>query len=239
MRVSDRAAIILAGGEGTRLRRLTRALSGDDRPKQFCAMFGGETLLGRTRRRVAKLVPPSQTAVVLTRTHQRFWSPAIDAIPPSMLVVQPEGRGTAPAILYGLMRLRALGPTAPVAIFPSDHWFSDDDGFMAAVATAYDAVETLSSVVVLLGLPPDRPEPQYGWIEPGAPLPGPWVLREVNRFVEKPTRETAERLYAAGGLWNAFVLIGQRWALLDLFREATPALVASFAPLRAELDTPD
>ena len=69
----DRWAVILAGGDGTRLQSLTRSISGDDRPKQFCPIIGGRTLLDQTSRRVALSVAPEQTLTVLTRTHERFY----------------------------------------------------------------------------------------------------------------------------------------------------------------------
>jgi mannose-1-phosphate guanylyltransferase len=70
--VTPAAAIILAGGDGTRLRPLTRRLAGDDRPKQFCALLGGSTLLEQTRRRAARIVTPGRTLLAVTRAHQAY-----------------------------------------------------------------------------------------------------------------------------------------------------------------------
>jgi mannose-1-phosphate guanylyltransferase len=106
----DRWAIILAGGEGMRLRRLTRRIAGDERPKQFCPLVDGKTLLDRTRDRVALSVRPERTCLVLTRHHEPFYAPLLEGAPPGPLVVQPRDRGTAPAILYGALRRATPSP---------------------------------------------------------------------------------------------------------------------------------
>src|SRR2546430_10443326 len=132
----SRWALILAGGDGRRLRPLTRQIAGDDRPKQFCPVLGGETLLEQTRRRVAALAPSERVLVVVVRAHERFYAPLLADVPSRCVVIQPENRGTAPAILYGLLRLTAMTPVAPVALFPSGHYVSDDAAFIAHVEGA-------------------------------------------------------------------------------------------------------
>ena len=184
----DRSAIILAGGEGMRLRSLTRRIAGDERPKQFCRFVGGETLLDRTRVRVARSVRPDRTCLVLTRSHESFYAPLLGKGPLGPLVVQPCGRGTAPAILYGLLRVAETGPQDAVALFPSDHYVSDDARFMAHVEAALGAVEAHPDLVVLLGIEAEGPEVQYGWIEAGERvLDQPhYPVYQVRRFWEKP-----------------------------------------------------
>lgn len=75
LRRADCWAVVLAGGDGTRLRELTRFLAGDERPKQFCSIFGGQTLVEQTLRGVSQVVPVSRTVIVLTRAHERFYGP--------------------------------------------------------------------------------------------------------------------------------------------------------------------
>lgn len=230
----DRWGIILAGGEGTRLRALTRMITGDDRPKQFCPILGRETLLDRTRRRTALAVPPERTLVVVTRAHERFYAGQLVDVPSGHVVVQPANKGTAPAILYALLRLATLGPTDAVAVFPSDHHVSDDVTFMAHVDAAFQAVSARAELVVLLGITPDSPEVEYGWIEPGQPIPerhGHRLCR-VRRFWEKPALELARALRARRCLWNSFVMVARVPALLALVRSARPELYDAFVGVR-------
>ena len=149
---SHRWASILAGGDGTQLLPLTRRIAGDDRPKQFCAVLGNETILQETQRRVSRLVRLWQTLLVLTRTHDPFYTGEVAGIPASRLLIQPSNQGTAPAILYSLMRLREMDPKAVVASFPSDHHFSDDEAFIGHIDSAYAAVASRPEMVILLGI---------------------------------------------------------------------------------------
>ena len=119
--------MILAGGYRMRLRSLTRRFRGDSRPKQFCPVIGGGTLLEQTWRRTSQVVPPERTLLVFTRRHERFYQPLVSELKARHVVAQPENCGTAAGILYPLLRLAALAPSpeASVAVFPSDHHFSD------------------------------------------------------------------------------------------------------------------
>ena len=109
-------AIILAGGDGTRLQSMTRAITGDNRPKQFVPVIGGSTLLDQTRRRVALSIERDRTLIVVTQKHHRFYEPLADEIAPHLLLEQPVNKGTAPAILYALLRVAMRSPKAVVAL---------------------------------------------------------------------------------------------------------------------------
>jgi len=163
-------AVVLAGGDGTRLRSITKAIAGDDRPKQFCSILGEETLLDKTRRRTARGVPSENTLLSLTKKHERFYKTSLHDVPDQLKVIQPEGRGTAPAILYSLFRIAKTDPAATVAFFPSDHYFSDDHAFMSHVSSAFDMVKTDWSSIILLGIEAEKPETSYGWSEPAPSL---------------------------------------------------------------------
>jgi len=114
-------AVILAGGDGTRLKCLTRKIAGDERPKQFCSVLGNRTLLEETRQRAAHELARERTLYVVNRAHEEFYAPILAREPLQNILVQPSNRGTAPAILYSLLRIAAVDPKALVAFFPSDH----------------------------------------------------------------------------------------------------------------------
>jgi mannose-1-phosphate guanylyltransferase len=236
---SHRWGLILAGGDGKRLLPLTRRIAGDDRPKQFCAVLGDETLLNQTQRRISRLIQPWRTLLVLTSTHEPFYADEVAGIASSRLLIQPSNQGTAPAILYSLLRLREMDPNGVVAFFPSDHHFSDDEAFTDHIDTAYAAAAARPEMIVLLGIPPETPEVEYGWIELGVPLerPVPESVSRVSRFWEKPSATLASQLMERGCLWNSFVMVGYVQAFLNLIKHALPGLLNAFEAIRPSLFT--
>ena len=125
-----RWGVILAGGDGVRLRSLTRLVSGDDRPKQFSPLLEGRTLLAQTRLRIAESIDRDRTLFVLTRAHEPFYEKELEKVPPNRMVVQPSNRGTLPAILWSLFRIVRYDEPALVAFFPSDHHYSKENEFI-------------------------------------------------------------------------------------------------------------
>jgi mannose-1-phosphate guanylyltransferase len=138
-----------------------------------------------------------------------------------------------------LLRLHELDPQGIVAFFPSDHHFSDDDAFVGHMEAAYAAAASRTEQVVLLGIPPDSPEVEYGWIEPGVSMDGevPSSVSPVSRFWEKPHLKLAEALMGRGCLWNSFVMVGRVGAFLSPIRHTLPDLLALFESIRSSFST--
>lgn len=224
-------AVILAGGDGSRLKSLTRRIAGDERPKQFCPVFGNRTLLEETQRRVALELWRERTLYVVNRAHEEFYAPILALEPAQNILAQPSNRGTAPAILYGLLRIAAADPEAMVAFFPSDHYISNNDGFMTHIRIALDTARGRLELVILLGLDPETPEIEYGWIEPGDRIAGHSRVFGVRRFWEKPNPILAQVLQLRGCLWNSFVMVASVQALIEIIESAIPEVYRSFASL--------
>jgi mannose-1-phosphate guanylyltransferase len=237
-RATGRWGVVLAGGDGVRLRGLTRFVCGDDRPKQFCPLLGKATLLQEARQRAERSILPDQILYSLTRAHQAWYLRDLGDRP-AQRIVQPSNKGTAPAILYTLQHISQLDPDAIVAILPCDHYYSRESVFTAALESAFAIAEARPDSIVLLGAQPKAPEVEYGWIEVGQVVgPHPGLFR-VTGFQEKPPLAIAEHLLRSGSLWNTFVMVGHVNAFLDLALASVPGLMRALrsAPILSASDS--
>ncbi len=227
----ERHAVILAGGEGSRLRDLTRLIEGDERPKQFCHIIGGQSLIEATTQRVSLAIDQTNIHYSLTAKHGEYFRTILADVPDRRLHVQPMNKGTAPAILYSLLRISRESMDAVVGFFPSDHFFTDDALLMSSVEQAFRSVESRAAGIVLLGMEADSAETSYGWIEPSESLFGGLSssLSSVMKFWEKPDPITAGRLLERGGLWNTFIMIARVSDLLRQFERYLPELYSLMA----------
>jgi mannose-1-phosphate guanylyltransferase len=235
-------AVVLAGGDGVRLRPLVRRLFGHEHPKQYVPLLGPDSLLRQTLNRVNRVVPPERTVVVTRAEHAPYVARELPDGPAPHVLLQPADRGTGTAVLFAAHRIREWDPEATLAIFPSDHFILEEDAFLAHVSKVAAFVARHPERLVLLGARPTSAEPEYGWIKPGLPLgetsDGP-VCR-VQGFLEKPEPENAERCLATGWLWNTFAFATALPTLLDVGREFLPGvdarlqLIGAFAGSRHE-----
>lgn len=228
--------ILLAGGSGTRLWPLSRK----SYPKQFAKLMGTESLFQASAQRLSGqgFAPP----MILTGSDFRFIVTeqlAAIEIAPAEILIEPDGRNTAPAILAAALSLAARVPEALMLVAPSDHVIPDADGFRAAVQAATDTAQ--EGQLVTFGIRPDRAETGYGWLEmsqkPGedfAPDPQP-----LKRFVEKPDHAAAHAMLADGHhLWNAGIFLFAVKAIIAAFEAYAPEMLTqvSTAVDQAEQD---
>lgn len=226
-----RCGIVLAGGDGRRLRAFVQRMRGDALPKQYVDFTGNGSLLEQTFRRAERLIPSRRLFTVVSRDHFAFpdvWRQLADR-PGGRVVVQPENKDTAPGLLLPLVSVCREYGDAAVAVFPSDHAITDDAAFMAQVERAFEAVERRPARMVLLAVSPTEPEADYGYVVPGATESD--GLRTVTRFVEKPGPARAAELIERGALWNTFVMVFRARTLWEYVQEIAPVLAGAFRRL--------
>jgi mannose-1-phosphate guanylyltransferase len=225
-------AIVLAGGEGSRLQGLTTDASGVTVPKQFCSLTGGQSLLAETLQRAASVVEPERTCVVVGVQHRRWWEPMLSGMPKSNIIVQPSNRGTGNGVLLPLLHILVRDPNAHIVLLPSDHYVRDEPALASTLRLAVGALEDQPDQVLLLGMHPNGADPDLGYIVPGYNT-GPNISR-VDRFVEKPSAAAARQLLDQGALWNALIIASGACALLGLFMTRLPEVVAKMRCAVAE-----
>src|SRR3954447_1470573 len=158
-------AVLLAGGDGMRLRDLTVRIVGDHRPKQYCPVVGAESLLRQTRTRLNPLFTADRQVFVVSCAHERYYTEEFADAKDSLVIAQPMNRGTAVGMLAALVQIMQADPKAIVGFFPSDHYFSDDESFRSIIRSATSGVEQYPESVVLVGAKAEYAETEYGWIE--------------------------------------------------------------------------
>ncbi|HYL02479.1 MAG TPA: sugar phosphate nucleotidyltransferase [Steroidobacteraceae bacterium] len=208
-------AIVLAGGEGRRLHGLTTTAAGTVIPKQYCSLRGGASLLEEALRRAAEVAPRERICAVVGAEAGQWWRRQLRSLPPENIVVQPLNRGTANGVLLPLLHILERDPQAQVVLLPSDHYVHNEPALARALRRAAVRARAEPHKVLLLGIEPEAPDPDLGYILPGTGDGADGF--EVARFVEKPPAALAHEFIAAGALWNAFIIVAHARALLTLF----------------------
>lgn len=219
MRIDPPHVVVLAGGEGSRLASLTRALYGRDLPKQFAVLSGSRSLLQTTIERAALLTPHDRISVVVTSHHEAIARDQLAPYPGVELVVQPKNLDTAAGLLLPLARILARTFDARVVFLPSDHHISNIEPIIAALRST--SVGPLRDHLAMIGVMPSGPEVEYGWIVRGRRIDGTPAY-QVERFQEKPRPEIADEMWRSGGLWNTFIQAGPVQVLWRLARRYLP-----------------
>ena len=217
-------ALILAAGEGSRLRGLTTTPGGLSVPKQFCSLQGGASLLEETLRRAESVAQRRRMVTVVAAQHRRWWEAPLWSAEPENVIVQPENKGTAPGLLLPLLHIVRRDPNATVVVLPSDHFVRQEDVLARGLQQAARLARIDHQHVYLLGLVPDEIDPELGYILPDDQ--SALAAASVRRFIEKPSIGVARDLVQGGALWNVFILAASARALLGLYASRYPSLIA-------------
>jgi mannose-1-phosphate guanylyltransferase len=238
-----RCGIVLAGGEGKRLKRFIYQLRGSRVPKQYVNFIGTRSMLEHTFDRAERLIPRDRLFTVASLDHLQFHEARRQLLARSAhtVVLQPLNRETAPGVLLPLIHVYKRYPQSIVAVFPSDHFILEEERFMAHVELAFRVVQQDPSRIVLLGVKPGQPEEEYGYILPNGQLGGfaPVDLHGVESFMEKPERCIAMEYTARGALWNSMVMVFQTKSFLSLINLVALALHRSFERIYRAIGFPE
>ncbi len=221
--------VLLCGGSGTRLWPLSRR----SYPKQFAPLLGAESLFQASARRLsgAGFAAP----LVVTNAEFRFIvTEQLSAIgiDPGAVLIEPEGRNTAPAVLAAALHLAKTDPDALMLVAPSDHVIPETKAFHGVLEAGAEAARV--GRLVTFGITPDRAETGYGWLELKTPPNGGAEALDLIRFVEKPDAEAAQNMLEQGRfLWNAGIFLFSVATILEAFRAHAPDLVG---PVTAAVD---
>ncbi|HET9424832.1 MAG TPA: mannose-1-phosphate guanylyltransferase [Gemmatimonadaceae bacterium] len=222
--------VVLAGGVGSRF----WPLSTPERPKQLLPLVGQRPLLEEAVRRLGPLVEPSRVLILTNASLRDAVRALLPDVPPQNVIAEPRAGGTAAALAWGAQEInRREGPEAVMISVHADWSVANADRFVATLRDAA-AVAEKHHALVTVGVVPTRPDPGFGYIEPGAAVsPG---VRRVAKFQEKPDRERAAQMIAGGALWNSGIFVWRVGDFLDDVRRLTPEVAPALHAHSNDID---
>jgi mannose-1-phosphate guanylyltransferase len=234
--------LVLAGGEGKRLQPFIKSLGKGELPKQYVNFIGARSMLEHTLERAERVIPSERVFTIITKLHLKHPEvrEQISNRPRDTVIVQPENKETGPGLLLPLMHLHKRYPSSLVLVLPSDHFIWEEDRLMDHTRLACLAVRRDPSRLILLGVKPDRDEPEYGYLLPSKKSSDlEPKMSEISWFIEKPEQKIARRLMRAGGLWNTMIMAFKTSTMLHWMSRLAPALYHQFQEICQAIGTPD
>lgn len=215
--------VIMAGGRGTRFWPLSR----ERLPKQLLELIGPQTLLRRTLERLKPIIPPERLLIVTGSNHARAIRNHCPDIPRENVLVEPEGRNTAPCIGLAACEIARREAGAAMGVFPADHLIAEEEEFRRTIKAASGLLKDRSRALVTFGMHPTRPATGYGYIKRGEEVEviGGRPVYAVAAFVEKPDLAAARRyIKSPSYFWNGGIFLWRVETIRRAFESYLPEL---------------
>lgn len=208
-------ALIMAGGKGTRF----WPLSTEEKPKQFLNLIGEETMIQMTINRIKPIIPIERIFVCTGEMYVNLVKEQLPELPDRNIIVEPEGRNTAPCIALSAMVIDRYYKNSNMVVLPSDHLINDEEEFRNTILAADSFIKEKDEAIVTLGMNPTRPEVGYGYIKYSNEVlkSNDFRVIKVDSFVEKPNLDTAKKYLREGNyLWNGGMFI---WSINNVINQ--------------------
>ena len=208
-------ALIMAGGKGTRF----WPLSTEEKPKQFLNLIGEETMIQMTVNRIKPIIPIERIFVCTGEMYVDLVKEQLPELPDRNIIVEPEGRNTAPCIALSAMVIDRYYKNSNMVVLPSDHLINDEEEFRNTLLAADSFIKEKDEAIVTLGMNPSRPEVGYGYIKYSDEVlkSNDFRVIKVDSFVEKPNLDTAKKYLREGNyLWNGGMFI---WSINNIINQ--------------------
>ena len=208
-------ALIMAGGKGTRF----WPLSTEDKPKQFLNLINDETMIQMTVNRIKPIIPIERIFICTGEMYVDLVKEQLPELPKRNIIVEPEGRNTAPCIALSAMVIDRYYKNSNMVVLPSDHLIKDKEEFRNTLLAADRFIKKKDEAIVTLGMNPTRAEVGYGYIKYSNEVlkSNDFRVIKVDAFVEKPNLDTAKRYLREGNyLWNGGMFI---WSINNVINQ--------------------
>lgn len=231
----QRAAVIMAGGGGTRFWPVSRMAA----PKQLVKLTGDDVMINETIKHYDSVIGRENTFIVTNEKQAKLMDKVLfDEVDRSHILIEPVQRNTAPCIIYAAMTLKKMYGDALMAVLPADHHIGNIKEYERVINLALDTAEKTDRIVTI-GIKPTFPSTGYGYINFSSKASVGTEVYDLLKFVEKPNYDVAKEYVDSGRyLWNSGMFIWKVSVILDYFKKLLPDMYNQMEAIFDKLRTP-